>query len=235
MAYTVTQLITNAYYLSGIVSREFETVQGYQLSDGLQFLNELIADKTVDKSAIPYDTTGSFTAIIGQEQYDIDNLISLDTLTFEISSVRYPVYSVERSPYFGTWRANDINSLPYKYHLERKLGGASIFLYFKPVDTYVFTMWGKFRLSSVTNNQDLSLTLDQFYINYLRYELADRLCSEFNMTVPKGVEKQLAVYQSLIDKKSAKLDLSVRRISVLDDTQNSINYAQVNFGNGWEP
>ena len=42
MAYTTLQLINNAYYESGIVSRGFETVSGPQATDGVQFLNDLI-------------------------------------------------------------------------------------------------------------------------------------------------------------------------------------------------
>lgn len=72
MAYTTLQLINNAYYESGIVSRGFETVSGQQANDGLQFLNDLIADKTVENGLIPYYQEYNFTAVTGQERYFIE-------------------------------------------------------------------------------------------------------------------------------------------------------------------
>ena len=54
MAYTVTQLITGAYKSSSVVASEFETVSADQFSDGLIYFNDIIAEKRVDNSLIPY-------------------------------------------------------------------------------------------------------------------------------------------------------------------------------------
>jgi hypothetical protein len=80
MTFTTNQLITNAFYASGVVSREFETVSGQQIGDGLQWLNEIIDEKVVDDGMIPYESTYTFTAVPGQEIYPIPNLIAIDTL-----------------------------------------------------------------------------------------------------------------------------------------------------------
>ena len=138
MAYTVTQLITNAYYASGIVSREFETVSGSQSSDGLIWLNELIGKKVVEPDLIPYEGSTTFTAVIGQESYDISNLIKVDTLTFLKETVRYPMQWVPRNQYKGSSRAENINSLPFQYFVDRNLGGATISMYYFPDQAYTF-------------------------------------------------------------------------------------------------
>jgi hypothetical protein len=95
-------------------------------------------------------------------------------------------------------------------------------------------LWGQFRLSSVTNGQDLELTLDRFYINYLKYALAERICQEFHFTVPKALDDQLASYQAQISKKSSILDLRMTKKSTLQD-KTGINYGDVNIGRGWRP
>ena len=46
MAYTTNQLISGAYYASGVVSREFETVSGAQIGDGLEWLNNIIRKRS---------------------------------------------------------------------------------------------------------------------------------------------------------------------------------------------
>ncbi len=232
MAYTTLQLINNAYYESGIVSRGFETVSGQQATDGLQFLNDLIDDKTFDNGLIPYYSELDFAAVIGQEKYFIPNLINVDTFVFFIDTVRYQTEPRGRREYFGTSRANDIQSLPGSWHIERCFGGANLYIYFLPDQNFPLTIWGTFRLQEVAINQDLSLTLDRFYINLLKFELAVRLCAEYNYSVPPGVAKALAKYEDGIKKKSGVLDMRLTKLSSLQ-RRGGINYAQVNIGKGW--
>jgi hypothetical protein len=232
MTYPTSQLITRAYYESGIVSRGFETPTGDQINDGLLFLNDLIDDKTVDNGLIPYYTQYDFAAIIGQEKYFIPNLINMDTFVFYIDTVRYQTQNRGRREYQGTSRADNIQSLPGSWHLERCFGGANLFMYFLPNQAFPLTIWGTFRLLEVTLFQDLSLTLDRFYINFLRYELAERLCDEFNYSVPPGVTRQLQKYRREISKQSGPLDMQLIKASTLQ-RRGSINYGQVNLGHGW--
>ena len=233
MPITVTQEINEAFYASGIYSRNFETVAGNDFNFGLQIFNDLLAEKLINDKMIPYYTTQTFAGVIGQEQYDITNLIEVDTLTFVIDTVRYPVRMENRADYFGTARANSVNSLPFSWHLERTLNGASMFVYFKPDAAYTFEIWGKFGLATVTDlDLDLLTVYDRYYITYLKYELAERLCAEYNMEVPSGVQQVLARLKKQISKKSAILDLELSNISTLGQ-QSSLTYAQVNLGKAW--
>jgi hypothetical protein len=235
MPYTVTKLITDAYYKSGIVSKDFETVSGPQFSEGLDSLNDLIADKTVDNGLIPYYTNLTFNLINGTGEYFIENLIDIDTLTFFVDGIRYSTRKNPRKQFFGSPRAMNIESLPFNWHMERCFGGANLFLYFVPDSNYPMEIWGQFRLQPVALNQDLSLTLDRFYIDYLMYQLAERLCDDYSYVVPPGVEKQLAQYIKKIDKKSGPMDLTQRIVSTLDPSFGGVNYGQVNIGKGWTP
>ncbi len=232
MAYTTLQLINNAYYESGIVSRGFETVSGQQATDGLQFLNDIIADKTVENGLIPYYQEYDFAAVPGQERYFIEDLIEIDTFVFYIDTVRYQTENRARREYFGTSRADNIQSLPGSWHMERCFQGANLYIYFKPNQAYPLTIWGQFRLQAVVINQDLSLTLDRFYINYLKFDLAVRLCAEYNYTVPPGVMTQFKKYEDNISKKSGPMDLRLIKLSSLQ-RRGGINYGTVNIGHGW--
>ncbi|MEO6077572.1 MAG: hypothetical protein ABIP54_02185 [Candidatus Andersenbacteria bacterium] len=336
MSYTVTKLINDAYYASGIVSRGFTTVEGSQLNDGLDFLNDILADKTIEKDMVPYYTVYNFFAVAGQEKYFIPGLEELETLTFFLENIRYQMREVGRIQYFGSARADNISSLPFNWHLERCPGGVNIYLYFFPNTNYPIQAWGKYRLAEVSLNQDLMATgttanfgipvvtgagnlgvgelvvnyvdlagtyasaaalvtyintgvvpnvtasivgtefvlsdntgatiyvtslgtqsiannitfanfstingpvyenyvtgqLDRFYINYLKFSLADRLCTEFNFIVPPGVAKQLTQCQRWISKRSGPLDLKMQKVSTLR-RQSSFNYASENLGKGW--
>lgn len=232
MAYTTLQLINNAYYESGIVSRGFETPSGQQAIDGLQFLNDLIADKTIENGLIPYYDEHNFSAVPGQEKYFIEDLISIDTFVFYIDTVRYQTENRARREYFGSSRADNIQSLPGSWHMERCFQGANLYIYFKPNEAFPLTIWGQFRLQQVTINQDLSLTLDRFYINYLKFDLAARLCAEYNYSLPPGVKTALQNYVDSISKRSGPMDFRIGKLSSLQ-RRGGINYGQVNIGHGW--
>lgn len=173
MAYTTNQLISGAYYAAGIVSREFETVSGQQISDGLQWLNEVLADKDVDQGMIPYESTYNFTALTGVEKYFIPNLTQIDTLVFFLDQVRYAMKYTKRNQYFGSSRVENINTLPFQWYFERQAGGGNLYIYFKPDRNYPIEIHGAFNLNSVSLGQDLSanvtiadLGVPKFYFQF---------------------------------------------------------------------
>lgn len=232
MAFTVTELITRSFYLSNVVASGQETVSGDQLEDGLNMLNAFLAAKTADKRLIPYFKPYVFIAIIGQETYFIPDLIATETLSFTISTVRYPMELIGRNDFFGTARANNVESLPYQYFVERALGGANLSMYFLPNQAYEFTLHGKFSLANVVLNQDLSLILDQYYLDYLRYGLAEYICQEYNIQF----QPQQAMYLKRLEKTiydTSPIDFTTKKKSTLQQKQGADIYGQVNIGKGW--
>ncbi len=333
-------MITEAYYDSSVVARQFETVQGYQLNDGLKWMNQILGDKAVDNGDIPYLTQQyPLYGIVGQETYFVPGLIDIEAMVFYIGSVRYQMQYVDRVKYFGQPRANNINALPVSYTYERVFGGANVWVYFWPQQPYLFNITGNFFMPPVSLNQDLTLqtananlgicnvsgtgiltanqfvvnnvdlagtygsvnnlityintgvvpfvtalltgnnqftlscslsgqnitisslgtepvlngmnfayfnimggvgltqtyfaqAFDQFYIDYLEYQLAERICQKLNFDVPPGVSKQLAAYQMQISKMIEGLDLTCQKLSTMTDSR-AINYAAVNIGKGW--
>ena len=96
-----------------------------------------------------------------------------------------------RKEYFGTPRVDGLQALPFSYRYERTLGGCNLYMYFVPNQAYLINIWGKFGLSEVTLDQDLSLTYDLFYIEYLRFALAQYICCEYGQTFPDTCEMKL--------------------------------------------
>lgn len=232
MSYTVTKLITEAFKIATITPREFEVIEGAQLNDGLGYLNDILAEKTVDSDMIPYVTKYDLTLVSGTDEYFIENLIEIETFTFKEDTVRYGTYNQHRNSFEGSPRALGITSLPFIWNYERELGGGRLRLYFVPDKNYESQIFGIFRLDSVTINQDLEETLDRFYIAYLKFTLAERVCIEYGYDVPPGVLGQNLFYRKAISKKSALLDLTMVKRSTLSRPL-TINYAQVNFGKAW--
>lgn len=237
---TTRELITNSFYLSGIVARELQVLEGSQLNDGFDLLNSLLAFKTADQSKIPYYDKYDFTAITdsipgtNNEKYFIPGLIECETLTFTINTVRYPMAPLERKVYFGRPRANNVTSLPYSYHIERTLGGANLFMYYLPSTTYPFELYGSFSLNSVTLDQDLSLTLDFFYLEYLRYLLASYICEFYEVDFPNSARTRLGEYENLMIDISPQ-DFSLQKLSTLSARRRPGFYGMANIGVGFVP
>jgi hypothetical protein len=232
MTSTVAELITNAYFLSGKVARDFETPSGGEISDGLRWLNAIIAFKTANNRLIPYYSIYESVTEIGEPVYFIPNLISVQTFTFNLGNVRFSTFNASRKSFFGTSRVDGIQNLPFECHFERCVGGSNLFLYFSPNDEYPIKIVGKFALASVTMNEDLEDVMDAFYRDYLLYALAQRICQENGISFPPECIQQLKAYEQLITDISPR-DLTVGKISTLT-SERGIDWAYVNFP-GWTP
>jgi hypothetical protein len=233
MAYTTTQLITRAYYLSGVVSKDLQSVSGSQLTEGLFLLNALLDTKTANQRLIPYFNKYEFDAVEEQEKYEIPNLVEAECLTFHIGDVRYSMKPQSRVDYMGSARVNNVQSLPYYWHIERTKDGADLYMYFVPNADYPCELWGKFSLQNVALGQDLSETYPMFYLEYLRYALAEYICQEYNITFPPQNAMKLNEFEQIIIDISPT-DYTMQKLSSLQ-LENGFNWGDVNIGRGWRP
>jgi hypothetical protein len=231
--YSALTLITRAYYLSQVISRELQVPSDTQISDGLYLLNSIIDFKNSDLREIPYYQEHIFNAVQGQEKYTIPGLLSVDSLTFNIGPVRYAMNEETRTSYFANYRIDNVQSLPFQYRCERNLDGMDLYIYFVPADTYVMKLWGKFQLTEVTLFTDLSQIYDFFYIEFLRHELAYYICNEFGATLPDGVMANRDVLQKKIMDVSPA-DLSIRNLNYFGNSP-GLDWQVINLSGGWLP
>jgi len=234
MAITARQLITKSYYLSQIVARELQTVSGTQLADGLDLLNALLDVKGSDLRLIPYFRRDSFPTIAGQEEYFRPNLLAVETLTFNLGDVRFGMQEMSRREYFGTPRVDNVQSLPFQYRAERELGGTRLYLYFQPNGVYTVKLSGKFGLTQVTYDDDMSLTYDLYYIEYLRYALAEYICQDWGQTFPEPSRMKLEeMRKKLLDTNPP--DLTIQKLGYFGDARDTLDWQTINLTTGYFP
>ena len=101
MAYTAQTLITRSWYLSGIVARNLQTVTGDQITDGLMLLNALLDFKQIETDLFSYWQYIEIPLVANQEFYFLPYVAALESSTFNIGVVRYPMDSVTRRNYYG--------------------------------------------------------------------------------------------------------------------------------------
>jgi hypothetical protein len=140
---------------------------------------------------------------------------------------------VTRYPYFASGRVNDVQTLPFNWTFNRQLNGGNLYLYFIPDQAYPLNIMAKFGLQDVTLDEDMEDVYDRSYIEYLRYALAQYICSDYGIIFnPQSAEilKQMISQLTYVSPD----DLSMRKVSML--TQGTgINWGDVNLGRGWRP
>jgi len=234
MSYSVNKLITSAFYLSKVRSQDFQNLGGDDISVGLDLLNEVLSETSINTKMIPYFSSVTIPAVIGQEKYFIENLVEPFSLTFNDTTIRYATTQLSMREFHSTTRIDGVIALPFDVTFTLSLGGCDMYVQFLPADTYPFIVWGKFALSLLTIGQlpqDLLATYDMFYIRYLRYLLAQEICNYYGVSFNaelKAVSDRIAA--NLNDKNP--IDLTTRKLNLYDD-KNAINWAQVNLGKGF--
>lgn len=239
MAFTAQQVITNAYYLSNIVARDLETVTNAQLDDGLFRLNGFIVKKGANIKLIPYYTVFEDNFVAGEEKIFIPNLVEIETMTFFLDNpdgsnpIRYNMRESTRYDYFATGRVEEIDSLPYEWRMERVKGGCDVYVYYKPLEDYLFQITGKFLIQKVALNQDLEVVFDDFYIEYLMYGLARYLCEFYGVVTPDTIQRELADLENHL-RTLSPMDFTLRKLEYFS-SQRGFNYADAIIGRGWRP
>lgn len=248
MAYLAQTLVTRSWYLSGIVARNLQTPTGDQITDGLSLLNALLDFKQIETDLIPYWTYIGMPMVAGQEFYFLPNVADVELATFNLDVVRYPMNETQLKAYFGSSRVDNIQTLPFNWNFNRGQGGGTIGFYFLPDQAFPLKMMVKLFLNDVQLNTDLtniSSTLpytflqtqnagfDTSYIEYLRYALAQYMCSEYGVLFNPESEKILMRMQRKLMYVSPP-DLTVRKNSILTKGP-AFSYADINIGRGFRP
>jgi hypothetical protein len=250
MAYLAQQLIARSWYLSGIVARNLQFISGDQINDGLNLLNALLDFKQIETDLIPYWTYIELNMVPGQEFYFLPGVVAVESATFNIDVVRYPMQPITRANYYGSCRVDNIVTLPFSYNYNRAHGGGNFAAYFLPMSNYPLKLMVKIALTDVALQTDLTNIIgdqsvynyinsdnvgyDTSYIEFLRYALAEYMTSEYGIVFnPQS--------KAILDKMQRKLmfesppDLSIQKTMLLGDYPGALNWGFVNIGRGWVP
>lgn len=234
--YSVNKLITNAFYISKVRSKDYQAVGGDDITVGLDLLNKVLMHHSANTKMIPYYSDITITSVVGQEKYFIENLVEPMSLTFNKDVVRYPVAKVGRQIYHTSGKVDNVYSLPYRCTFERTKGGCDLYVEQPPSEPFPFHIWGKFGFDQVSYGDlpaDLTTVYDLWYIDYLENVLVKRICSYYGHPVDPEV-------QQVIDKVSANVNsMNYIDLTPVRHGQNQgspiVNWMNVNLYKGYLP
>ena len=230
----VSQLITRAWFYTGIVQRESQTADDTQSEDGLIEFNSLLTKFNINGGVIPYLKHVDLPLITGQQIYEVPNLRRVDVLAYNLGDVRYALRGDNKNNYFGSVRVNNINSLPYQYYTENYVGGTRIYLYFLPIENLVLNITGIYGFPKVIFSTELDTVMDGFFQDYLVFKLAKRLCDFYLAPTPKGVQDELDDYEDNIEGLNP-VDLTCNVKNMYSSSSGNNFWTWVNFNRGWIP
>lgn len=231
---TARELITRSWYLSGIESRELQSVGGDRLAVGLELLKSLLDYAQAETELIPYyNLNEATTTVIDQEKYFIENCAEIAGVSFDLNDVRFNMQRIPHNQYFSASRVNNLTSLPFTFSSLRTPGGTDLYLYPLPDDTFNLNIFGKFYITDPTLSTELNDTFDKAYTEYLRYALAEYMCQEYGCSLPPNAYRRYKEVKAKL-KKFSSIDPTVRKAGL--NTGNASLPPQVlSLYTGWLP
>lgn len=232
---TARELIARSWYLSGIESRELQSISGDRAAVGLELLNSLLDIAQAETKLLPYYSykENNFSTVIGQEEYFIENCAQIDVVSFILNDVRYHIIPQDQNKYFGSSRVQTLSSLPFTLGKLRVNGGSNLYFYPLPSQVFEINIFGKFFLSNVTLDTNLDDEFDGAYKEYLRYMLADYMCQEYGIDLPPRAQRRLEQVVKIL-KKLSPIDITVRKIG-LNTGGASLPPQVLSLYTGWLP
>jgi len=232
---TARELISRSWYLSGLESRELQSISGDREAVGLALLNSIFDVAQADTNLLPYYSykPALFNTVVNQEEYFIPNCAQIDAVSFNLNDVRFHIKPQKKNRYFGSSRVNNLDSLPFTLAWLRSNGGSSLYFYPLPSEIFEINVFGKFYLSNVTLDTELSDELDNFYNEYLRYMLADYMAQEYGIELPPRSEKRLRQLIKIM-KNMTPIDTEVRTAG-LNKGGASLPPQVLSLYTGWMP
>lgn len=228
---SVRQFVTNSYQ---IVSAATPTVplQGSDLSLGILILNQLLNQYAANGLMITVSKQVDFTLSIGQNEVtfgepdyvptpDITSegrLVNLLNAWVTLQGVTYPLIDESRTEFYSSYKYDPLTGLPRYVIVIPQTNLTTLRVFPGPSQPYELSVYGKFQLSELTSNDDMS-ELPSYYYMYLQFALAKYLAvykARIEAWTPKLEEMLVSLKQDMEAASSVNLDININNESFLN-------------------
>ena len=216
---SVRAFVNDSYQL---VSASTPTVplQGNDLSKGIQYLNELLLSYSANGLMITVSKTVNFTVGIGQGLItfgepdfnptpDVTNegrLVNLENAWVQLEGITYPLIDESRNDFYASYKYEPLQGLPRYIIVVPQTNLTTVQIFPAPSQVYDLTIYGKFQLSPLSSNMEMS-ELPTYYLRFLRFALA----------------RDLAVYKGRAEAWTPLLEDMYRKAEIDMQANSSIN------------
>ena len=153
-------------------------------------------------------------------QINQGRLANLDNAWLVLSGVTYPLIDKSRDEFLAAWKYEPLQGLPRFIVTYPSTDVVTAQLYPAPSQYYEFYCRGKFQLTTLTVNDDMS-SVPQYYHLYLMYAVA-KYVSKFKSRAGAWTPDLEAEYRELKDNMEAASEVN---LSITGDEQSMLNGA----------
>lgn len=183
---TVREFVDQSYRL---ISASSPTVplHGSDLSLGIRVLNQLLQayastglmltiakDASVNLAIGQQEVTCGAAAFVPTPDITIGRLANLENAYLLLDGVTYPLIIESRAEFLSAWKYDPLQSLPRFIIVYFDNEITRLRLYPAPSQVFELNIRGKFQLSELTSNDNMSL-VPEYYHLYLMFALAKKL------------------------------------------------------------
>ncbi len=207
MTFSASKVVSDAWYKSGFVPSD-ASVDGSSMALGLDELKLLISGIDLDGGAQPFTVNTTVNLVGGQEDYDIEGLVEIISLSYTDGNIRYRLKPTSADAYESNPRIEDLSTFPDRYYARRippqtvngvlQSNGMRISFYPVPNKSYVLNITGKFAQPEITMTTDLSALFPPWMIDYFILGTAMRICEYYDMDCPQRIVNRFNSLESKI-------------------------------------
>lgn len=220
---TSNQLIIRSLYLINEYSPN-ELPSAEDISEGLFFLNSVLANLSGNGIYIPYVTSINFNTEANKQMYRMGTESTADINSSKLVQPfdAYMIYNLAQIPleiiphdrFFQLVRYPTTTTRPTQIFFQNDITGTNIYLWSTPDTAYTIYIRGKFALGSLKLQQDLSIVPD-FYHHFLIYALSRTLNHVFG--ADKWDETRETEYQRALNNIISQndIDFSINSSAIL--------------------
>ena len=228
---SVRSFINDSYQIVSAASPTV-TLQGSDLSTGINILNRLLNQYAANGLMITVSqqvdfmlNIGQGSITIGEPDYtptpDITNpgrLVNLLNSWVTLSNVTYPLIDESRTEFFSSYKYEALMGLPRYIIVKPQTNLTVVQVFPAPSQPYALSIYGKWQLSTLTANDDMS-SLPSYYSMYLQFALAKYLAvykARADAWTPllEGMFRDLE--KDMIAASSTNLDININQESWLN-------------------
>jgi len=228
---SVREFVSDSYQ---IISASTPTVplHGNDLSKGIALLNRLLSQYSANGLMITVSKQVDFTLLTGQGSVtfgpatfvplpDITTegrLANLENAWVTLSNVTYPLIQEGRNDFFSSYKYETLLGLPRYVIVKPETNITTVQVFPAPSQSYELSIYGKFQLTDLTSNDDMS-TLPTYYYLYLQFALAKYLAvykGRISAWTPELEDNYRVLKTDMEAASSQNLDIMINRESFLN-------------------
>lgn len=147
-------------------------------------------------------------------------LANMESAWLQLEGVTYPLIDESRNQFFAAWKYEPLQGLPRFIIVLPDTEIVRLQLYPKPSQAYTFFMRGKFQLTSLTSNDDMS-SLPAYYYRYLLFAVA----KDIAMYTGRAEAWTPMLEQMLTEARDQMIAASEVNLDIVGDTGSLLNGA----------